>query len=556
MRAARLFGRAASRTLLLALSLVALAGCGSSDMPPPSAMVPVAPTPLTPTPVTPPVVAAPKVLRLSGEVGVPGDTLYLPFDMPEGIERMEAVFDAGSPATKLGLGVFDERGTAFQHSGFRGISGEERREFFIDSDEATLGFTAGPLKPGRWTIVVPNFLNFTGTAVVRVTLFAGTVKTPPPDIAAPAVVKSAAGWYRGDLHVHTSFSSDAFGSGASLMPAAMALRAQSKGLDFIALTDHNVSRQNARLPVAAPPGFLLLGGEEVTTWVGGPGHLVVAGLDAGEHIDWRFRPVSGRYMRTPTWKPDDKPIQDVLAYTRANDIFTTAAHPYVAPGLGSDWGFFPDSDQDIDALPDALEVWNDEFTMTSGDLALKQWDTELARNRKLCGNGGSDLHGIDRGIEVGEPTTVVFANALSRDAVVAALRNCRSYITTNATTGPALLLSAATAGGEPQMMGGTVTGTATDLVVVSARATGGSGAVLTLISNGVTVLTTTLTGNDQTVSQMVPLGAGGGVRAELRASVGALAPLALSNPVFLRNGSEPAAADPRLAQAQALLPGR
>lgn len=74
-----------------------------------------------------------------------------------------------------------------------------------------------------------------------------------------------------------------------------------------------MTRQNARMPLAAPPGFLLLGGEEVTTWLGGPGHLIVAGLDAGEHIDWRFRPVNGRYQRTATWKPDDEPIQELLA---------------------------------------------------------------------------------------------------------------------------------------------------------------------------------------------------------------------------------------------------
>ncbi len=542
------------RTFLIASTLAGLSACGNSGGPVGIA-TPAPVTPVAPPAAPPAAVAAPKVLMLSGDVGVPGDIAYLPFDMPPGIERMEAVFEAGSPATKLGIGVFDERGTGFQNSGFRGISGEERREFFIASDDATLGFEAGPLNAGRWTLVVPNFLNAGGTAIVKVTLFAGAVKAALPDIAAPGLIKSGAGWYQGDLHVHTSFSSDAFGSGASLMPDAMALRAQQQGLDFIALTDHNVSQQNARMPAAAPPGFLLLGGEEVTTWVGGPGHLVVAGLDAGEHVDWRFRPVNGRYQRTPTWKPDDRPIQEILAYTRANNIFATAAHPYVAPGLGSDWGFFPDSDQDINALPDALEVWNDSFTITSGDLALKQWDIELARNRRLCGNGGSDLHGIDRGIEVGEPTTVVFAEALSRDAVIDALRNCRAYITTDA-RGPALLLTAATAGGEPQMMGGTVTGAATDLVTVSARVVGGSGAVLTLISNGIPLMTTTLGSDDQTVSQLLLLGSGGGVRAELRASVGALAPLALSNPVFLRNGNVPAAADPNLVQAQALLSAR
>ena len=524
-----------------------LAACGDSNAPLTAAVPPL------PLPPMAPATCTPQAMQLTGEVGVPGDTLYLPFDMPGGHERMEALFDVGSPATKLGLGVFDQRGTGFQNNGFRGITGEERREFFIASDEATPGFTAGALQAGRWTLVVPNFLNASGTAVVAVKLLCGTAKATPQPLPQLERVRDEAGWYAGDLHVHSHFSSDANASGSALTPRGLAERAQAMGLDFIAITDHNVTAQNRRLSADTVPGFLLLGGEEVTTWVAGPGHLVVAGLDENEHVDWRFRPVNGRYQRTATWKPDDRPIQDVLAYTRARGLFATAAHPYVAPGLGSDWGFFPDSDQDVDALPDALEVWNDSFTVTSGDITLRQWDTELARNRHLCGNGGSDLHGVDRGIEVGQPATVVFADALSRAAVIDALRHCRVYITTDATTGPALLLSAATAGGEPQMMGGTVTGATTDLVTVSARVTGGAGATLTLIQNGLPILTTTIAGDDSTVTQMTLLGSGGAVRAELRASPGALAPLALSNPVFLRNGLVPAPIDLRLAAAQRLL---
>ncbi|GAC1621092.1 MAG: CehA/McbA family metallohydrolase [Nevskia sp.] len=462
--------------------------------------------------------------------------MYLPFDVPPGVNRIDAEFADGSPATKLGLGLFDERGTAFLGGSFRGISGEERRSAFIAGNQATLGFVAGAIRPGRWTVVVPNFLNFSGTAIVRVTMhFGDAVASLPADLVPEAIDRPGPAWYRGDLHVHSQYSSDAFGSGKALLPRDMALRAQARGLDFLSLTDHNVTDQNGRLAAAGVPGFLLLGGEEVTTWVGGPGHMTVAGLQTGEFVDWRFRPASGPYARTALWKPDDRPIQDVLAHTRALGVYTAAAHPYVAPGLGSDWGFFYDSANDPSALPDGLEIWNDDFTKTSGDLTLRQWDVELARGRHLCGNGGSDVHGVGGATEVGNPTTVVYATSLSRAAIVSAMRACRMYVTA-APNGPGLVLTATGPDAQAAMMGDAITGAATDVAMVSARVTGGSGAVLTVLRNGIPLLVSTITSDDQSMTVPVPLAPGGGVRAELRQAPSGptTVPLALSNPIFLR----------------------
>lgn len=504
-----------------------------------------------------PEIPPPTVLALSGDVGSAGDTLYLPFTVPAGVQRIDAAFDAGSPETKLGIGVFDARGTAFGSPGFRGISGEERREFFVAEDGATPGFVAGAIEPGAWTLVVPNFLT-SGTAQVQLQLTYGPAAPTPARQPVPEAVIDQPGWYLGDLHVHTVHSSDAFGSGAGLDPAQMAQRAQGLGLHFISLTDHNVTTQSDQLRRDAPSGFLLLGGEEVTTWQSGPGHMTVSGLQSGDWIDWRFRPRSGRYAKTDEWGPDDRPVQSVLERTRELGVYTSVAHPMIWPGFGSDWGFFSDSDSDPQALPDGLEVWNgsESFVLTWGPAALAQWDRELGRQRHVCANGGSDVHGVGGATEVGTPTTAVYAASLSRQDIVAALKACRGYITTSP-QGPALLLTAAGPGAQQQMVGGTLYGIAADTAVVSARVVGGEGGVLTLIQNGLPVSITTIAQNDQTVVQEITIGSGGAIRAELRASLLALEPLVLSNPIFLRLGSPPATADvaPDIAHAQATLPG-
>lgn len=483
---------------------------------------------------------------LSGPVGIPGETLYLPFNLPAGIQRLEARFIEGSPDTKLGLGLFGPGGAKFQTGDFRGITGEERREIFVQQDAATLGFTAGDLPSGEWLIAVPNFLNFGGTAFVEVKMFSqnGIVDADLVNLTKPAIepvpemVIDQPGWYKGDLHVHTVYSSDSFSSGSAKTPRAAAEAAQANGLDFIALTDHNVTVQNRQLRSASPENFLLLAGEEVTTWVGGPGHLVVAGLDATDHIDWRFRPEFGRYARTPLWNENDSPIIPLLEQLREKKIFATAAHPYVVPGAGSDWGFFQDSDLDARALPDALEIWNAEFFASSGDLSLRQWDLELTRNRKLCVNGGSDIHGFEGSnplgtpYKIGTPTTVVWAESLSRRAIVDSLRSCRAYITQNP-EGPSLVIKSGTF-----MMGDTVFASATESVPVEIEVKNSpAGAILSVFHNGVPVNSTVINSSDQNVTVNIPALAQGGVRAELRPAVTPPAyptPLALTNPIFIR----------------------
>lgn len=465
-------------------------------------------------------------------LGGPGTNAKLPVTVPRGVNRIDAAFQPGE-TRKIGLGLFDQRGSGFQSPGFRGIAGEERKAVFVATDTATPGFIPGRVRPGTWTVIVPNFLAL-GSISVRVTMTFGPNRPTPSRQAVPELVKAQPGWYKGDLHVHTVFSSDAASSGKALSPAAMAQRAKAQGLDFLNLSDHNVTAQNNRLRDDAPADLLLLGGEEVTSWQGGPGHLTAAGLQSGDWLDWRFKPRNGRYANWAAWTADDRPIQDLLAVARGLGVYTSANHPFVAPGFGSDWGFFEDSDVDINALPDGMEVWNDDFWLTFSFAALQRWDQEIARGRHVCGNGGSDVHGVGGKTEVGRPTTVVYAPELSRAAIVDGMKRCRMYLS-DRPSGPAVTLTAATPQGEA-MMGSTVSGPATTVVPVSAHIVGGNNKWVEFLRNGEPVWWELVQGNDATITRPIGIGQGGGVRVQLHDFPLNARPRALTNPIFLREG--------------------
>ncbi len=468
-------------------------------------------------------------------LGAPGQYARMTFTVPAGVNRIDAAFPAGE-TRKIGLGLFDERGSGFQSAGFRGIAGEERKSVFLANGTATPGFVAGPIGAGDWTAIVPNFLAL-GDIRVTVTLTFGPATVAPERQPVPERVARGAGWFKGDLHVHTTFSSDAASSGNSLTPAQMALRAQARGLDFINVSDHNVTTQNDRLRDATPGGrpFLLLGGEEVTSWQGGPGHMTAAGLQSGRWMDWRFKPRLGRYANWQAWTADDRPVQDAIAVGRSLGAYVAANHPFVAPGFGSDWGFFEDSDADIRALPDGLEVWNDDFWLTFSFAAIARWDQEIARGRHLCGNGGSDVHGVGGKTEVGTPTTVVYAPELSRAAIVDAMKRCRMFIT-DRPTDMSLTLTANTPQGRA-MLGSTVSGSAGTQVPVTARAQHASGKFLHWIRNGETVWVDVIQGDDFRSTRSFAIGGGGGVRAQIHDFPLNLKPRALTNPIFFRQGT-------------------
>ncbi|MGW0229181.1 CehA/McbA family metallohydrolase [Actinopolymorpha singaporensis] len=355
---------------------------------------------------------------LEGRLG-PGapDWVYLPVDVPRGVAELAVRYEYDRPATPPGvpgnaldIGVFDPRGhRGGDPAGFRGWSGGARDAFVISASDATPGYLPGPIQPGTWHVALgPYTVAPQGLAYrVEVTLRPG--EPGEPFVPNPAPLRATGrgpAWYRGDLHTHTVHSDGV------REPAELVAAARSAGLDFVVSTEHNTTSAHGVWGHHVPEDLLVVNGEEVTTR---NGHLVVAGLPAGTWIDWRFRAVDGVLHR-------------VAEALHGFGGLAIAAHPF-CPYVGCAWKFGF-------AEVDAVEVWNGPWT-PDDEVSLRQWDAALVAGgagldggRWLPAVGSSDTHA--HGDTVGLGQTVVWAEDLSRDAILAGVRAGRSYVAESA----------------------------------------------------------------------------------------------------------------------------
>ncbi|HVE94359.1 MAG TPA: CehA/McbA family metallohydrolase, partial [Acidimicrobiales bacterium] len=205
----------------------------------------------------------------------------------------------------------------------------------------------------------------------------------------------------------------------------------------------------------------------------------------------------------------------------------------------------------------AFEVWTGAF-QPDDEGALKMWDARVRQGWRTWANGGTDLHGVNNseGFAVGTPTTVVYADRLSKTDIVAALRKGRSFVTRKP-DGVELYLTGAASQGQHQIVGGTLYGAATDMGEVEVLVRRAAGMRLLILRDGVPLSVTPISTDAQTVTAAVPIGpVGGAVRVEVR-SVPAIDPAApragrtdmeaFTNPILLVNGPVPADAEPVFA---------
>ncbi|MGK5630158.1 CehA/McbA family metallohydrolase [Streptomyces sp. URMC 123] len=349
------------------------------------------------------------------------DFVHLPVEVGEGVREIAVSYrydrptvPAGTQGNACDIGIFDERGTELGGRGFRGWSGGARSEFSISAERATPGYLPGPVRPGRWHVVLgpytvaPQGMDYE----VTVTLRRGPAgQTPEPVFPPERAGGRGRAWYRGDCHLHTVHSD------GQRTPAEVAAAARAAGLDFITTTEHNTSsghRAWEGLWGDHPDGeLLILTGEEVTTR---NGHVLALGIDPGVFIDWRYRARDGVFGR----------FADRIR--RAGGL-VVPAHPH-GTCVGCNWKFgFQEAD--------AVEVWNGAYG-PDDEASVAGWDNTLVaavRGRRgwIPAMGNSDAHREPQ--PVGSPQTVVLADELSRRAILAGLRAGRSWIAESSAIG-------------------------------------------------------------------------------------------------------------------------
>jgi len=361
-------------------------------------------------------------LVLDGEIG-PADLSTcraLPFRVPAGVVRLSAelTYTGHDQYTVIDMGVSDQDGS-------RGWSGSNKASFTLSRTDATPSYLPGAIRPGAWAMNLCTSAIRPGRHdryVVGLWFWRhGDIPAVSTFSAAP--LKTGARWYRGDLHMHTAHSdgscTPASGQGKVPCPLYRIVEAaRTRGLDFIAISDHNTGAQYNEMRELQPAfdTLLLIPAVEVTTV---HGHANMFGTTEG--VDWRLS--------------NTRTANDILADVASLHAVISINHPAsptdeTCRGCGWD---APDTDF---AKVQAIEALN------AGEILIAPkpgapprrsgeafWRDLLNRGYRLTGVGGSDNHNVELGkLGVGLPTTVVYAPELSERAILAAIRAGHVFI--------------------------------------------------------------------------------------------------------------------------------
>lgn len=378
-------------------------------------------------------------LTLSGTLtaGDSGRYRMLSFQVPAGTRRLAVRLDpAGKPkALFVSLGLYGPLA-------YRGMG---RTEFSVSESEATSPYLPGPIEPGEWNILLATAQVPAGT---QWDFSIGIDLDTRLDPQTGPVVHSGPAWFTGDLHSHTGHSDGVCRSqnGRPVPCPAFKLleAAAARGLDFLAITDHNTTSTFNTMNAVQPyyDRMLLVRGREMTTF---GGHANVWGT--AEPIEFRI----GYEGRT---------VNDFLDSAHAAGGIVSINHPHWpadarCPGCGWAW-----KDQTDFARVDGIEAINgylqeDSWFRAPPGNGVPFWEEQIARGYRLTALGGGDDHQGGAGLPrsgPGRPANVIYARELSERALLEAIRAGHVYVKAEGPAAPDVRLEA-TLGTRTAIMG-------------------------------------------------------------------------------------------------------
>jgi len=458
----------------------------------------------------------------------------VPFDVPAGVNRITVQFEYGGRAerTTIDLGLEDPSGFHGQQ-GLRGWTGGSKQLFTVGALDATPSFAPGPIQSGRWNLLlgIPNIRPATKAEYTAKVWFGH-----PGDPAwLPAVLnpplRQQAGWYRGDLHMHGAHSDGSCQTqgGDRRAPCPLFFTVQDaakRGLDFIALSDHNTVSQANDLRELQPyfDRLLLIPAREVTTFQG-HGNL----FGTTEPLDFRLGSKS-----VPDWNTLLKQAAKLHGLFSIN-------HP-IRPNDETCMGCGWTPAQPVDMhLVQAIEVVNGLDSMSAAFSGIPFWQAQLNQGFHLTAVGGSDNHDAKQAFPrsggstpISLPTTVVHAQALSMEDVLTAIRAGHVFVDAQGSADRAIDFTASVDGRSAEM-GDTLAAPAGSNVQVTMHAMALSGAHAEIIVDGEVVqpkADLAIHAAKQELSFAWPSdGKRHWIRANVRAADGTL--LIVGNPVYL-----------------------
>lgn len=189
-----------------------------------------------------------------------------------------------------------------------------------------------------------------------------------------------------DLHIHSEYSGDGIGS-----PTEIIKNLQKRGLQGMAITDHNTLEGSLKALKVAPKDFIVISGLEISTL---DGHMIA--LDVKESID---RELS-----------IEETVEKII------DLGGTPIVPHLFRNMS---GIKKDKLKRIHTKIPAIEVFNSCSVPHSNLKTAK-----VAKEFNLGGTGGSDSHDPTY---VGYSYTVVNSTDYNKDSIISEINRKKTW---------------------------------------------------------------------------------------------------------------------------------
>ena len=312
-----------------------------------------------------------------------GQYYTLPFDVPEGVEKITVSYDYYKPtkglmgdlkpSNTIDIGLMDEKGN------FLGWSGSAHKTICVGQYDSSAGYLCQKINKGKWQIIIGAYH----------VMDDGVEVTYNIDFE-----YEGEKLLYGDLHMHSTASDGVFSA------YELGKLAREKGLDFIGVANHNNFSENLHLPHIDGLTFI-----PAVEWTHYKGHMNFFGVAA---------PFENSFIANT-----EEEMRSIISHAKELGAVISVNHP-CCPVCPYKW-------DDNEAF-DMMEIWNGPMRPSNAK-AVEWWTSLLRSGRKIPAVGGSDFHKPKQLARLGNPVTAVYTESGSAEDILSAIKKGNCFVT-------------------------------------------------------------------------------------------------------------------------------
>ena len=371
---------------------------------------------------------ADRKIIIKKEISIPADFaepyMYIYFSVPKQTNKVGVTFshERKNSFPWIYVSLFDPidyRGSQLKYI----KEGIAEYDLWVSQNDSSRGCIPGEIPEGKWHVQL-DITQLKNDEKGLINIYyeagepAGQVPTPYFD---DRIVNSSPGWYRGELHSHTTESD------GKLHVNELIKMADSAELDFLAITDHFTISQWWRVDETTLPEIVLLNSSEITSQ---NGHANIHGINKWVDVfidrdEWNVNQAAEQTHQQGGLFCINHLMSSLLAWRH----------------FDFDW-----------KNADLMEVYH-SLEGANNIPQIGMWDALLREKHRIIGVAGTDCHYPENEIEtLGKVTTWVHAKELSQKGILEGLKKGNVFIS----FGPKIEFSIQNANGSKAQMGGSI----------------------------------------------------------------------------------------------------